>query len=84
MPHDLVNSLKDWLAELPLPPLPTVHPPGSREKLAVMEQRATDGYAIFHPLDARFEGDTRTAKALKNLAKVDRIKPPQKKSKFFG
>lgn len=35
----------------PLPP-PTNYLPGTVEKLAVMEWRAENGYAVFHPADA--------------------------------
>jgi hypothetical protein len=35
-----------------LPATPTAAPPGSAEKLAVLEARAAAGEALFHPLDA--------------------------------
>jgi hypothetical protein len=43
-----------------LPPIPTAAPPGSLEKLEVLEQRAANGLALFHPYDAREPGDSRT------------------------
>lgn len=50
---------------LPLPPAPTAAAPGTPEKVAVMGQRARDGFALFHPADARHEGDPRPAEFLK-------------------
>lgn len=41
----------------PFPAQPTTHAPGTPGKLALLEQRAKDRVAIFHPADARFEGD---------------------------
>ncbi len=43
-----------WRTEpdsLPLPPEPTSAIPGSLEKMLVMQNRALQGYSIFHPLD---------------------------------
>jgi hypothetical protein len=40
----------------PLAPEPTPAPPGSREKVAVMEWRVHNGYQPFHPGDARGPG----------------------------
>jgi len=37
----------------PLDLVPTPFPPGSPGKVAVMERRAAQGLAIFHPLDGR-------------------------------
>jgi hypothetical protein len=34
-----------------LPPRPVPYLPGTREKIAVMRDRASDGYQLFHPLD---------------------------------
>jgi len=47
-----------------LPAKPTAHPPGSAEKLAVLEERAKDGVALFHPFDASHEGDPRPVRFL--------------------
>jgi hypothetical protein len=47
---------------------PTTAPPGSPEKVAVMERRADDKRAIFHPADARYEGDPRPLDFLKQLS----------------
>ena len=43
----------------PLPPVPTTAPPGTAEKLLVLEQRAKASRQLFHPADARLEGDPR-------------------------
>lgn len=57
---------------VPFAPEPTTAPPGSPEKMAVLEMRAKMKLALWHPLDAKYEGDprpmaailkTRTAKA---------------------
>ena len=36
-------------------PEPTRALPGSPEKVAILEERASKGQALWHPLDARFE-----------------------------
>jgi hypothetical protein len=36
----------------PLPPTPTAAPPGSQEKVAVLEARAAAGYTLWHPADS--------------------------------
>jgi hypothetical protein len=41
------------------PDHPTSAPPGSVEKLAVLADRAKRNMALWHPLDARYPGDTR-------------------------
>lgn len=46
-------------------PEPTTAPPGTPDKVAVMETRAKQGQAIFHPADARYEGDPRPVEFLK-------------------
>jgi hypothetical protein len=49
----------------PLAPVPTTAPPGTPQKLAVLEHRARMKLAIFHPADARYEGDLRPLQFLK-------------------
>jgi hypothetical protein len=39
----------------PLPPFPTTALPGSLEKIAILEERARLGVALWHPLDAPCE-----------------------------
>jgi hypothetical protein len=41
----------------PLPAEPTTAPPGSPEKAAVLAERARLQQSLWHPLDAKFEGD---------------------------
>jgi hypothetical protein len=48
----------------PTLPAPTQAPPGTPEKLAVLEQRANLEQAMFHPADARYAGDPRPEKFL--------------------
>jgi len=43
---------------------PTSAPPGTLEKLEVLEQRARLHQTLWHPLDARYPGDARTLQAL--------------------
>jgi hypothetical protein len=47
------------------PLVPTTAPPGTPEKLLVMEHRAAQGQAIFHPFDAREPGDPRPVEFMK-------------------
>lgn len=54
----------------PLAGLPTLHPPGSPEKMAVLEERARHNQALWHPLDARYENDPRTLHALANAPRI--------------
>lgn len=42
----------DGPADLPLPAEPTAHPPGTPEKVAVMQARVARGERPCHPLDA--------------------------------
>lgn len=49
----LVAGLED--EELPLPPRPTRHPPGTEGRLVVMAWRTEHGYALWHPDDARLD-----------------------------
>ncbi len=43
---------------------PTAHAPGTAEKLAVMADRAKRKLALWHPLDAQFDGDPRPLSVL--------------------
>ncbi len=45
-------------------PLPTAYAPGSPEKMAVLEMRARNRQALWHPLDAQYPGDPRPLEAL--------------------
>lgn len=55
----------------PLPPLPTTAPPGSPEKLKVLEERARLKQALFHPADARYEGDPRPLEFIQRQSTTD-------------
>jgi hypothetical protein len=48
----------------PLPPEPTTAPPGTAEKMAVLELRAKLKLALWHPLDAQYDGDPRPLEAI--------------------
>ena len=54
-------------------PLPTAHAPGSPEKLAVLEMRARNRQALWHPLDARYPNDPRPLAALAAHELVDEV-----------
>lgn len=51
-----------------LPETPTTAPPGSIEKLQVLEHRAAARRALHHPADARFAGDPRPREFLQRVA----------------
>lgn len=39
----------------PLPPYPTTAPPGTLEKIEVMQERLAQGYHLHHPDDVKLE-----------------------------
>ncbi|MFO0806248.1 MAG: hypothetical protein U0791_24355 [Gemmataceae bacterium] len=51
-----------------LPDMPTTAPPGTVEKLAVLEQRAERNEALWHPADARWPGDPRPLEWMREAA----------------
>ena len=53
------RGVGNFTGNAPLAPVPTTAVPGTPEKLAVLEHRAKMKQAIFHPADARYEGDPR-------------------------
>jgi hypothetical protein len=59
------RGVGNFSGNAPLPAAPTTAAPGTPEKLAVLEQRARLKQAIFHPADARYEGDPRPLEFLK-------------------
>lgn len=81
----------------PLPYTPTLAAPGTPEKMAIMSYRGRMKQQLFHPADARYEGDTRPIEFLKRgLVSGTGLKAgrglieskyfgtvPPKKSKFF-
>ncbi len=48
----------------PIPCEPTIYPPGTPEKMAVLEERAKLKQALWHPLDAQYQGDPRPVEAI--------------------
>src|SRR6476661_8376311 len=58
------RGVGNFTGTAPLPPVPTTAVPGSPEKLAVLEQRARAHLALWHPADARYEGDPRPVEFL--------------------
>lgn len=63
------RGVGNFTGSAPLPASPTTAAPGTPEKLAVLEQRAKLKQAIFHPADARFEGDPRPLEFLKGKSR---------------
>ena len=50
--HRGLRSRLRKLGDKPLPPFPTAALPGTPEKVAILEERARRGFALWHPLDA--------------------------------
>lgn len=59
------RGVGNFTGNAPLPSAPTTAAPGTPEKLAVLEMRAKMKQAIFHPADARYEGDPTPLQFLK-------------------
>jgi hypothetical protein len=57
------RGVADCYGNVPLPD-PTTAPPGTPEKMAVLERRAQNRQALWHPLDARHVGDARALEAV--------------------
>jgi len=53
----------NFTGNAPFDATPTCHAPGTPEKLAVMAERAKRKLALWHPLDAQYEGDPRPLSA---------------------
>jgi hypothetical protein len=49
------HGIDDFTGRAPLPAAPTRALPGTPEKVAVLEQRARQRQALWHPLDAGFD-----------------------------
>lgn len=60
-----VRGVGNLTGPRPLPDTPTTAAPGTPEKLAVLAYRAKRGQQLFHPADARFEGDPRPLAAVR-------------------
>ena len=54
----------NFTGNAPVAPLPTSYAPGTPEKMAVLQERARNKQALWHPLDAKYEGDTRPLKVM--------------------
>jgi hypothetical protein len=52
------RGVGDFNGEAKLPPQPTSALPGTPEKVAVLEQRARLGLALWHPLDAPMDAES--------------------------
>ena len=59
------RGVGNFTGNAPLPATPTTAVPGTPEKMAILEQRARLNQAIFHPEDARYEGDPRPLEFLR-------------------
>lgn len=81
----------------PLPMIPTTAAPGTPEKAVVMSIRESRKEQLFHPADARFQGDSRPLEWMRKMRSGSGLKTgqglieskyfgkiPQKKSKFFS
>lgn len=49
--------VQEAITDRPLPPYPTHHLPGSRDKQNIMRDRYASGYHIHHPCDATLGED---------------------------
>lgn len=76
-PEKVILMIGDSFGSRPLPPWPTRALPGSRMKVAVMAWRYRRGYALFHPLDAKW-GDRRvTPRVTPSAAQLDMVMDPE-------
>jgi hypothetical protein len=64
------RGVTDFNGRFVLPPTPTRALPGSPEKVAVLEQRARLGQALWHPDDARFDPDAVMAEGERECLEV--------------
>jgi hypothetical protein len=53
------RGIDDFNGQVCLPPEPTAALPGSPEKVAVLEERARLGLALWHPADAPMDIESR-------------------------
>lgn len=61
------RGIANFNGEAVKPALPTTAAPGTPEKMAVLEERARNKQALWHPLDAQFEGDPRPLALLRGF-----------------
>jgi hypothetical protein len=53
------RGVDDFNGKVKLPPCPTCAAPGSAEKVAILEERARQRVALFHPHDAPMDRESR-------------------------
>jgi hypothetical protein len=53
------RGVGNFTGNAPIAPMPTSYAPGTPEKMAVLEERARNRQALWHPLDAKHESDNR-------------------------
>jgi hypothetical protein len=58
------RGVDDFMGRPPLPPAPTLAPPGSPEKVLVLAQRARRHQALWHPGDAVMDCERRLLPAV--------------------
>ncbi|MGL6073031.1 MAG: hypothetical protein ACRC8S_02595 [Fimbriiglobus sp.] len=61
------RGVGNFTGNAPVPVEPTIHAPGTPEKMAVLEMRAKNKQALWHPLDAQYAGDPRPMMALRGI-----------------
>lgn len=64
------RGVGNFTGNAPVAPRPTTHAPGTPEKMAVLEERAKNKQALWHPFDAQYEGDPRP---MRFLAREERV-----------
>ena len=58
------RGVGNFTGNAPVAPRPTCFAPGTAEKMAVLEERAKNKQALWHPFDAQYEGDPRPMRFL--------------------
>jgi len=58
------RGVGNFTGNAPVSPRPTCFAPGTAEKMAVLEERAKNKQALWHPFDAQYEGDPRPMRFL--------------------
>jgi hypothetical protein len=65
------RGVGNFTGNAPISGEPTIHPPGTPEKMAVLELRAKNKQALWHPLDAQYPNDPRPLLALRGITTED-------------
>jgi hypothetical protein len=58
------RGVGNFTGNAPVAARPTCYAPGTPEKMAVLEERAKNKQALWHPFDAQYEGDPRPVRFL--------------------